>query len=166
MQDPVSRHQSDNTGIPTKPTIPPETTPNGLGKCKGAGRSGSPKIKSRRIIVRVTDERYQALMALSTNLGCDLSHVVRSALDGSLEPETATNAPQKLILRTAEIDGLIDHYCSIVSEDIRRVRKRLFGQLLAASYGTKTNFPRTPGTVDGYQALLKLQHLFGYGENV
>jgi hypothetical protein len=28
------------------------------------------------------------------------------------------------------------------------------------------NFPRTPGTIDAYQALLKLQHLFGYGENV
>ena len=38
--------------------------------------------KSHRIIARVPDELYQALMALSRDQGCGLSHVLRSALDG------------------------------------------------------------------------------------
>ncbi len=165
MQDRVSHYQLDPSEIPTAPGIPLGGTPNAPAKCGNATRKGSPKTKSRRIIFRVTDELYEALMARSRDIGCDLSHVVRSALDGSLKPETATNESQKPFLRTAEIDMLVDDYRAEVSEDIRHVRKRLFGHLLAASYVAKMNFPRTPGVVDGYQCLLRLQHLFGYGEN-
>jgi hypothetical protein len=165
MQDCVSHRQSDPSEIPAKHDVSPRNTANGPVKCHGGALSGNPKAKSRRIIFRVPVKLYEALMARSRDVGCDLSHVVRSGLDGSLKSETATNAPQKPILRTAEIDQLVDHYRSVVSEDIRHVRRRLFGHLLAASYVTKMNFPRTPGSVDGYQALLKLQHLFGYGEN-
>jgi hypothetical protein len=166
MQDHVSHHLSDLYGIPTKPNVPLGSAPKASAKCEGATHSGSPKAKSHRVIVRISDALYQALMARSRDLGCDLSHVVRSALDGSLKPETAPNAPRKPLLRPAEIDPLVDDYRAVIDEDIRQVRKRLFGHLLAASYITKMNFPRTPGVVDGYQSLLKLQHLFGYGENV
>jgi hypothetical protein len=122
--------------------------------------------KSRRITVRVSEELHQALTARSRDLGCDLSYVLRSALEGSMKPETVPNAPQKPILRTAEIDPLVENYRAVVDEDIRNVRKRLFGELLAVSFVARQNFPRTPGVVDGYQSLLKLQHLFGYGGNV
>ena len=166
MQDPVSHHQSDASGIQARPDFPIGRNPKVPAKCEGAAHSGSDKTKSRRIIIRVTDDVYGALMARSRDWGCDLSQVVRTALDGSLEPETVPNVPQKPILRTAEIDLLVDDYRAVVSEDIRHVRKRLFGHLLAASYVTKMNFPRTPGVVDGYQALLELQHLFGYEGNV
>jgi hypothetical protein len=166
MQDHASRHQSDPAGIPTKPNVPLGGTLKAPAKCQGAARSGNPKTKSRRIIVRVTDERYQALMARSRELDCDLSHVVRSALDGSLKPETAPSAARKPLLRPAEIDPLVDHYRAVVDEDIRKMRKRLFDQLLAVSYVCKERYPRTSGVVDGYQSLLSLQSLFGYPENV
>ena len=122
--------------------------------------------KSRRIIARVTDEHYQALMARSRDLGCDLSHVIRSALGDSLEPEAAPNAPRKPLLRPAEIDPLLDHYRAVVDEDIRKIRKRLFDQLLAVCHVCKERFPRTSGIQDGYRSLLELQHFFGYPENV
>ncbi len=122
--------------------------------------------KPRRITVRVSEELYQALTARSRDLGCDLSHVLRIVLDGSMKPETVHYAPQKPILRTAEIDPLVEHYRAVVDEDIRQVRKRLFGHLLAVSFVCKERYARTSGVVDGYQALLKLQHLFGYSENV
>ena len=122
--------------------------------------------KPRRIIVRVSEELYEALKARSRDMGCDLSHVLRTVLDGSMKPEAVPNAPQKPILRTGEIDPLVEHYRAVVDEDIRIVRKRLFGHLLAVSFVCKERYPRTFGVVDGYQALLKLQHLFGYGENV
>jgi hypothetical protein len=164
MQGHVS-HQLDTSEIPTKPNVLLGETRKAPGAHDGAVRSGSPNTKSHRITFRVADDVYQGLMARSHDQGCDLSHMIRDELSGSLKPETAPNAPQKPILRTAEIDQLVDDYRAVV-EDIRHVRKRLFGHLLAASYVTKTNFPRTPGTVDGYQSLLKLQHLFGYGEDV
>jgi hypothetical protein len=122
--------------------------------------------KSHRIIARVPDELFQALMARRRDLGCDLSHVVRSALDGSLKPEIAPNAPRKPISRPAEIDPLVDHYRAVVDEDIRKIRKRLFAQLLAVSYVCKERYPRTSGVQDGYQSLLELQRFFGYPENV
>jgi hypothetical protein len=165
MQDYVS-HQSDISGIPTKPNVLLGETRKASSARDGAVRSESAKTKSHRITFRVADDVYQGLMARSNDQGCDLSHVIRDALNGSLKPETAPNAPQKPILRTAEIDPLVDYYRAVVKEDIRHVRKRLFGHLLAASYVTKTNFPRTPGTIDGYQSLLKLQRLFGYDEYV
>jgi hypothetical protein len=165
MQDSVSRYQPDPYGLPIGPSIPFVQTPSAPAKCENATRKRRPKTKSHRIIFRLTDELYEALMARSRDIGCDLSHVVRSALDARLKSETATDEPQKPILRTAEIDMLVDDYRAEVSEDIRQVRKRLFGHLLAASYVAKMNFPRTPGVVDGYQSLLRLQHLFGYGEN-
>jgi hypothetical protein len=161
MQDHVS-HQSDASGIPTKPNIRLGEILEAPTKSERVGRNGNHKTKDHRISVRISDESYQTLMARSRDLDCDLSHVVRGALDGSLKPETAPNAPCKLRLRPAEIDPLVDHYRAVVAEDIRKVRKRLFDHLLAASYITKVNFPGTPGVIDGYQALLELQDLFGY----
>jgi hypothetical protein len=166
MQDHVSNHQSDLYGIPTKLNVSPGSTPKAPTKCEGATSIGSHKTKSRRIIVRVSEELYQSLVVRSHDLGCDLSHVVRSALVGSLKPEAAPDAPRKPLLRPAEIDPLVDDYRAVVDEDIRKMRKRLFDQLLAVSYVCKERYPRTPGVVDGYQSLLGLQHLFGYGENV
>jgi hypothetical protein len=165
MQDHHS-HQSDNSAIPTKLKVPTGEALKAPGAREGAVRRGSPRTKSHRITFRVADDVYQGLLARSHDQGCDLSHVIRDALNGSIKPETTPNGPQKPILRTAEIDQLVDDYRAVVKEDIRHVRKRLFGHLLAASYVTKTNFPRTAGTTDAYQSLLKLQHLFGYGENV
>jgi hypothetical protein len=166
MQDHVSRHQSDTSGIHTGLSFSLDKTHETLSKGNGAARSANPKTKSHRIIVRITDELYQALMARSRDLGCDLSHVVRGALSGSLKPETAPNAPRKPLLRPAEIDPLVDDYRAVVDEDIRKIRKRRFDHLLAVSYVCKEKFPRTPGIQDGYRSLLELQHFFGYPENV
>jgi hypothetical protein len=165
MQDHASR-QSDTSGIPTKLNVPLGVTPKTPAKCQGAARNGGPKAKSHRVIARVSEELYQALMARSRDLGCDLSHVVRSALVGNLTPETGSNTPRKPLMRPEEIDPLLDYYRAIVHTDIRQERKRLFGHLLAASYIAKVNFPRTPGMIDGYQALLELLSFFGYPENV
>jgi len=60
----------------------------------------------------------------------------------------------------------VDHYRAVVDKDISKERKRLFGHLAAVSCIAKVNFTRTPGVLEGYQALLELQHLFGYGEHV
>jgi hypothetical protein len=166
MQDHVNRLQSDPAGIPTGLNFPNGRPPKAPAKCDGTARSGSRKTRSRRIIVRVSEESYQALMARSRDLDCDLSHIIRSALDGSLKPEPAANAPRKPLLRPAEIDPKVDQWRSVVDRDIRKERRRLYGDLLALSYVCKERYPRTPGVVDGYQALLKLQHLFGYEENV
>ena len=122
--------------------------------------------KSRRITVRVPEETYQALTARKLDLGSGLSHVLRDVLNGSLKPETVPNAPQKPILRPAEIDPLVDHYRMVVDEDPRKIRNCLFGQLLAVSYVCKERYPRTPGIIDGYQDLLRMQKQFGYGDDV
>jgi len=105
-------------------------------------------------------------MARSRELSCDLSHVVRSALDGSLKSEIAPNTQPKRLSRPEEIDLLTDQYRAIVDKDIRRELKRIYGHLLAISCVCKEKYPKTPGIVDGYQSLLSLQHLFGYGEDV
>lgn len=122
--------------------------------------------KSHRIIARVPDELYQALTARSLDLGCNLSHVIRNLLNASLRAEMAPNELRKPLMWPAEIEPLVHHYRAIVDKDPRHERRRLFGHVLAVSLVCKEKFPRTPGSVDGYQSLLQLQHLFGYGEDV
>jgi hypothetical protein len=166
MQDHVCRHQSDTSGVRTGLSFSQDRTHETLSKGNGAARSTSPKTKSRRIIVRVTEELYQTLLVRSRDSDCDLSHVVRSALDGSLKPESAPETPRKPLLRPEEIDPLVDDYRAVVDDDIRKIRKRRFDHLLAVSYVCKEKFPSTPWIQDGYQSLLELQHLFGYPKNV
>ena len=45
--------------------------------------------------------------------------------------------------------------------DLRKYRKRLFMELLAASYATKKLYPRTKGMHEGYEGLLQLGQFFG-----
>jgi hypothetical protein len=45
--------------------------------------------------------------------------------------------------------------------DLRKHRNVLFLELLAASYACKKLWPRTPGMMDGYEALLQLLGDFG-----
>jgi hypothetical protein len=106
MQDPVSHRQSNISGIPTNLNVPLGRPHKAPAKAERAARDGSSKSKSRRIIVRVPDELYQALMVRSCDLGRNLSHVVRSALVGCLMPETVPNAPRKPLLRPEDIDPL------------------------------------------------------------
>jgi hypothetical protein len=166
MQDPVSSHQLDASGIPTKPNILLGETRRAPAKCEGTARSGRPKAKSHRITFRVADDVYQGLMARSRDQGCDLSHVLRDALNGSLTPEIAPNQSRKPMMWPAEIEPLVHDYRAMVDKDPRHERRRIFGHVLAISVVCKEKFPRTPGVVDGYHSLLELQHLFGYGENV
>jgi hypothetical protein len=166
MQDHVSSHQSDASGIPTKPNIPLGEAREAPAPRDGAARNGSHKTKHRRITIRVQDEVYEALMASSRDRGCDLSHVVRNALNGSLKPEIAPNEPRRPMKWPEEIEPQVHHYLAIVDKDIRRERRRLFGHLLAVSVACKERYPRTVGILEGHQSLLRLQHLFGYGENV
>jgi hypothetical protein len=161
MQDHVS-HQSDSSKIPPQPNVPLKVP----AKCADPSRNGNPKAKSHRITVRVPDDIYEALMASSLGQGCGLSHVLRSALNGSLKPEMSPNEVRKLVMWPEEIEPHVHHYRAVVDEDIRKARKRLFGHLLAVSVACKEKFPRTEGILEGHQSLLTLQHLFGYGENV
>jgi hypothetical protein len=166
MQDHVSSHQSDASGIPTKPNISLGESRKAPAARDGAARIGNPKTKAHRISVRIPDEVYEGLMASSRDQGCDLSHVIRGALKGSLKPEIAPNDPRKPMMWPEEIEPLVHYYRAIVDKDIRHERRRLFGHLLAVSVACKERFPRTVGILEGHQSLLRLQRLFGYGENV
>jgi hypothetical protein len=166
MQESSIRHQEELSGIPTKPNIPLGGTRNAPAKRERTARNGNPKAKSHRINVRISDQLHQALTALSRDLGCDLSHVIRNLLEVSLCAEVAPNVPRKPVMWPEEIEPLVHHYRAVVDEDIRKVRKRLFGHLLAVSVVCKEKFARTPGMLEGHQSLLGLQHLFGFGENV
>jgi hypothetical protein len=166
VQEHQCNRQTALSGNPMGPTAPSSTPHESPTSSDGTARDRSRKTKSRRIIFRVTEELYEALMTRCRDQGCGLSDLLRNALNGSLSAETGPTTPSKPLLRPDELDSLVDHYRAIVDKDIRHERKRLFGHLLAASYVAKTNFPRTPGMVDGYQGLLALKHLFGYDENV
>jgi hypothetical protein len=165
MQDHVS-HQSDTSGIPPKPINPLRETCKASAARDGAVRGRSRKPKSHRFTVRVADDVYQGLMALSRDQGCGLSHALRDALNSSLRREIAPNELRKPVMWPAEIEPLVHHYRAIVDKDIRHERRRLFGHLLAVSVACKEKYPRTAGILEGHESLLRLQHLFGYGENV
>lgn len=94
----------------------------------------------------------------------DVSKVVREAVNRLLElPE----GPGGCVIATRqgplpdEISRLLPKYLAWANGDLRKEQKRLFGELLAASYAAKRLFPRTQGLQETYDGLLQLCQFLG-----
>ncbi len=121
---------------------------------------------SARISVRLSDGQLERLQRLCQQTGCDVSHLVRQALDTLLANGSASGlgeAPKRRLSPPERVFDLVPRYLGWVRGDLREERNRLFRELLAASFVTKKHYPRTAGVVEGYQALLQLCEFFGLG---
>jgi hypothetical protein len=118
-------------------------------------------MKSPRITLRLPTGLKERLKSYCEQSGTDVSYVVRKALEGLLAAETgsASGEPKKPLAPSESVLNLVPAYLN--RTDVREVRKNLFCQLVAASYVAKKHFPLTPRMVESYEALLKLQKLFG-----
>lgn len=120
--------------------------------------------RSRRISVRLSDDRLGRLQKLCQETGCHVSHVVRQALDAFLACESgsaAGQAPQRRLSPPEAVFDSVPRYLGWVRSDLREERNRLFFELLAASFAAKKLYPRTAGVLEGYEGLLQLCQFFG-----
>lgn len=120
---------------------------------------------SRRISVRLEWAQWERLRTHCGLTQTDISHGVRRAIDTLLAAETGENAPNAVRKRLTPPEAVIDRsqfFVSWVRADLREERKRLFKDLLAASFACKKLWPRTPGILEGYEELLQLCEYFGF----
>jgi len=120
---------------------------------------------SRRVSVRLSDDRLARLQRVCQETGCNVSHVVRQALDAFLPSESgagSTNSgPPRRLSPPEQIFPLVAKYRAWGRGDPRRELNRIFVELLAASFACKQLYPRTASIVDGYLGLLQLCRFFG-----
>jgi hypothetical protein len=118
---------------------------------------------SDRVSVRVGTERLERLQNRCREADCDISRLVRQCLDlflGSEAASTAGAVPRRLA-PPEDIRPRLPKYLGWANGDLRVEHKRLFLELIAASFACKRFYPRTPGIVEGYEALLQLCSFFG-----
>lgn len=119
---------------------------------------------SQRISVRVSEDQFRRIHTFCQASGCNLSHVLREALERLLAGSSGSTLAEGAQTRLTPPDAVFDavpRYLGGVNGDIRQVRSALFCELLAASFVAKQHWPRSPGMIEGYQALLQLCEFFG-----
>jgi hypothetical protein len=119
---------------------------------------------SRRISVRLKQESLESLHNYCREAGCDVSRAVRRALEGFLNLQSKTKTAGVASRRLSPPEAVLDlypQYVGWVRGDLRQERKRLFIELLAASFVCKRLYPRTKGVPEGYESLLQLCEFFG-----
>ncbi len=119
---------------------------------------------SQRISVRLPENQMEPLHRYCQEKNCDVSHVVRLALDAILgtdvSPATHHNCPQRLT-PPEEIMQPVRKYFAWGDGDPRDELRRLYIEVLAASYACRKLFPRIANVVNGYEGLLQLCRYFG-----
>ena len=116
-----------------------------------------------RISVRLSDGQTDRLQELCRQTGCDISDVVRRALDAFWAPKLGSepnNGPSKRTTPPEAVFDLVPSYLN--STALRELRKTQFAHLLAISFVAKKHWPRTPGVLEGYERLLQLCGFFGF----
>lgn len=119
---------------------------------------------SRKISVRLPDGPMERLHEFCRETGSDLSHVVRQGLDTFLASQSGSATaedPTRRLSPPEQVFDLVPRYLGWVRGDLREERKRLFRELLAASFVAKKHFPRTAGMLEGYMGVLQLCQFFG-----
>jgi hypothetical protein len=119
---------------------------------------------SQRITVRLPEGHMGPLQQYCAERNCDVSHVVRLALDAFLATDMAPADDQvspKRITPPDEIMKPVRKYFAWGSGDLRAELCRLYIEVLAASYACRRLFPRTASVVNGYEGLLQLCRYFG-----
>jgi len=119
---------------------------------------------SPRISVRLTETQIQRLEDLCLESGCEVSHLVRHAIDEFLKAkfgEPATGNDAKRLSPPEQIIPLTAQYRAWGRGDLRTELKTKFADLLALSFTCRDLYPRTTNVVEGYEALLKLHRHFG-----
>jgi hypothetical protein len=118
---------------------------------------------SDRVSVRIGADRLGRLENRCREADCDISHVVRQALDLLLAsgPTLASVSAPRRLNPPEEMRHLVPKYLGWANGDLRLERKKLFLELVAASFVCKKHYPRTSGILDGYEGLLQLCSFFG-----
>ncbi len=119
---------------------------------------------SQRISVRLQNDSLERLQKHCLAANCDVSYVVRRALEAFLgaQPDASNGGGvPKRSSPPEDIVELIPQYLAWAQGDLRERRKRLFCDLLAASFVCKNHYPTTKGMFKGYQGLLQLCEYFG-----
>jgi len=109
------------------------------------------------------------LQRLCTETGQDVSRVVREALDALLASGSGSAAGEgshRRLTPPERVFDLVPPYLGWARGDLREERKRLFCELLAASFAAKKLYPRTTGILQGYEGLLQLCEFFGLESDV
>ncbi len=121
---------------------------------------------SRRISVRLGDERLQRLQQLCLDAGIDLSGAIRRALDaylGGSSDSAGQGSPRQPLTPPDEILPLTPKYLGYGDGDLRKHFRSRFLDLLAESYVCKKLYPRTPGMHETYESLRQLFPYFRPG---
>lgn len=119
---------------------------------------------SRRISVRLPDAPMERLREYCCEANSDVSRAVRQALDAFLAVESGSGSHPAVPKRRTppeQVFDLVPKYRSWGKGDLREERKRLFAELLAASFACKQLYPRTKRIIEGYDNLLQLCEDFG-----
>ncbi len=122
--------------------------------------------RSKRICVRLEQERQGRLQQYCEETGYDVSRVVRLALDAYLDREAgpvANGTPQRRLSPPEQVFPHMPKYRAWGAGDLREERKRLYKELVAAAFVCKQHYQRTPCMLEGYEGLLQLRQFFGVG---
>lgn len=122
---------------------------------------------SRRISVRLNEQRMGRLEAYCKQIGCTPSDIVRLALDSYLGAEPGhrgNGAAQPRLAPPEAAMPFVPRFTGWGSGDVREYRNRLYLELLGCSFACKKLYPKTPNMVDGYIELRQLAGLFGVEE--
>jgi hypothetical protein len=120
--------------------------------------------RERRISVRLPEVQMDRVQEFCEDTDHDISHVVRQSLDAFLAPKSGTasnSGPPKRLSPPQAIIPLTVPYRAWGNGDARRELRRLFTQLLAASFALKELYPHTKGPKEIYQAFIALSRHFG-----
>ena len=119
---------------------------------------------SKRISVRLKDAQRASLETYCQRTEQEKSFVVRKALIAFLDAQEQGAATVPKPRRLTPPQPVFDRYQRFMNwsnGDLRIERKRLFIDLLAASFACKKLWLRTPGIIEGYEELLQLCTYFG-----
>lgn len=119
---------------------------------------------SQRITVRLPESHIGPLQQYCAERNCDVSHVVRQALDAFLATDAGSADHQispKRITPPEEIMKPVRKYFAWGDGDLRMELRRQYIEVLAVSYACRRLFPRTANVVNGYEGLLQLCRYFG-----
>jgi hypothetical protein len=107
---------------------------------------------SQRITIRLPESHMGPLQQYCAERNCDVSHVVRQALDAFLtthiSPTTHHNPPKRL-MPPEEIMQPVGKYFAWGDGDPREELRCLYTEVLAASYACRKLFPRSANVVSG-----------------
>ena len=125
--------------------------------------------ESQRITIRLPDALQKQLEEFAMQAEVSASVVARQALEAYLADSATSSgsaSKRRLLSPPDAIASRVQEFMGWAGGDLRKIRERIYLELLALSYSCKKLYPLTPGMLEGYLELRQAGRYFGINDPV